>query len=146
VPQQRSTNDKPPTLAQIVSTFGIEEPRHPLEDQVEVAGETYRIKDIKRAFKDHGAPITAKGTTLKGVQCILVPEHWNEFDANAVCVGVHHVGYIPADLAGEYSPGLLRLAESGNLASCVARIWAKSDDGVVRARVTVQLPEATAFA
>ena len=114
----------------------------------EVAGENYHVKGIRRTFRDHGMPITSKGTTLEEVKCILVPERWNEHDPNAVAVlvGAHHVGYLPADLARHYSTGLLRLAELGTLASGLARIWAKADAGVIRARVTVLLPEATAFA
>lgn len=148
VPPQRTTGDKPPTVAQAIGAFQVEELRHPLNEQVELHGETYHIEEITRALKAHKVPITAKESTLKEVPCVLVPEHWNEDDANAVAVrvGVHYVGYIPADMAAQYSPALLRLAESGTLVSGLATIRAKSDDGVVRARVTVQLPEATAFA
>ena len=147
-PHRPATLDAPPALSDIVEQLRLEEPRHPLDEQVEVAGETYHVKGIRRAFRDHGMPITSKGTTLDDVVCILVPERWNEHDPNAVAVlvGAHHVGYLPADLALHYSPGLLRLAELGTLASGLARIWAKADSGVIRARVTVLLPEATAFA
>jgi hypothetical protein len=40
---------------------------------------------------------------------------------------------------------LLRLAASGVLTTGMARIWAKTDAGVVRARVTLLLPEISAF-
>ena len=147
VPQQRTTVNQSATLAQAVGPFEVEEPRHPLDVQVEAVGQPQHINEIRRAFRAHRVPITAAGSTLKDVHCILVPEHWNEDDANAVAVrvGVNHVGYIPADLAGEYSPGLLRLAESGRVASCLAHIWAQTDNGVIRAQVTVQMPAAAAF-
>jgi hypothetical protein len=92
-------------------------------------------------------PISARGSTLDGLQCILVPEPWNEHDPNAVAVlvGVHHVGYIPAELACDYSPPLLRLASAEALATGTARIWAKDDGGIIRARVTLLVPEAAAF-
>jgi hypothetical protein len=59
-------------------------------------------------------------------------------DANTVAalVGVHHVGYIPAELARDYSPRCFDWPQRGVLASGVARIWAKDDSGIVRARVS----------
>jgi hypothetical protein len=78
------------------------------------------------------------------LQCALVPERWNEHDANAVAVLIqgHHVGYLPADLARDYSPPLLARAAEGSLISGVARVWAKEEGGVARARVTICIPEA----
>jgi hypothetical protein len=138
----------PLSLSTIVETLELEAPRYPLEEQVEVTGETHHIKDIRRVFRDHDMPITAAGTTLDALRCVLVPQQWNEHDPNAVAVlvGPHHVGYIPAELARDYSLPLLRLAASaGTLATGVARIWAKDDGGMVRARVTLLLPEAAVF-
>lgn len=84
---------------------------------------------------------------MDSVECILVPEPWNPHDQNAVAVAVgkHQVGHLPAELAIDYSAALLVLATNGYLATGEARIWAKSDSGVVRARVTVLIPEAVAF-
>jgi hypothetical protein len=136
-----------PSLLQMVQQLQLEEPRHPLDEQIEVAGETYAVKGIKKAFRDFSMPISERGTTLEDVQITLVPEPWNPHDPNAVAVmvGQHHVGYIPADTAVDYSYGLGQLAARGWLATGVARIWAKTDGGVVRARVTILIPEAVAF-
>jgi hypothetical protein len=125
-----------------------EEPRYPLDEQIEVVGETYRAKDIRRVFKEAGMPITERGVTLNMVCCILVPEPWNEHDPNAVAVmvGQNHVGYLAAELAVTYTDGLQRIARLGSLATGEARIWAKSDDGMIRARVTILIPEASQFA
>jgi hypothetical protein len=138
-----------PSLASIVETLRLENPRHPLDEQVEVAGENFHVKGVRRVYKDRGMPITTRGTTLEGLQCILVPEPWNEHDPNAVAVlvGAHQVGYIPAELARDYSPYLRELAGVGKaLATGVARIWAKDEGGgMIRARVTLLLPEVAAF-
>jgi len=140
-------NDVAPSLTAFVTTLRLEQPRHHLNEQVEVAGETHHIKAIRRVYKDQAMPITARGSTLDGLRCILVPEPWNEHDPNAVAVlvGVQHVGYIPAELAEDYSPPLLRLASVAALAIGEANIWAKDDGGMMRARVTLWIPQAAAF-
>jgi hypothetical protein len=76
-----------------------------------------------------------------------VPEPWNPHDSNAVAVvvGDQHVGYLPAELAADYAVPLGRLVARGVLATGTGRIWALSDGGVVRARVTVLIPEASRF-
>ena len=141
--QQRAA----PSIDGMLSQLRLEEPRHPLEEQVEVAGETYAIKGIKRAFQELSVPITSRGNTIEQVQCILVPEPWNPYDPNAVAVtvGRHHVGYLPADLAASYASPLAQLVRKGLLATGEARIWAKDDGGMIRARVTILIPEAAAF-
>ena len=134
-------------LTELVAAATLEEPRYPLEEQVEVVGETYRINDIRRVFKEAGMPITESGVTLESLRCILVPEPWSEHDPNAVAVmvGLNHVGYLAAELATWYTDGLQRLARQGFLATGEARIWAKSNAGVLRARVTILIPEAGEF-
>jgi hypothetical protein len=64
----------PLSLSTIVETLELEAPRYPLEEQVEVTGETHHIKDIRRVFRDHDMPITAAGTTLDALRCVLVPQ------------------------------------------------------------------------
>lgn len=147
MPPTRANGRKSSPLADVVAAATLEEPRYPLEEQVEVVGETYRAKDIRRVFEEAGMPITESGVTLKSVRCILVPEPWNEQDPNAVAVMVaqNHVGYLAADLAASYTDGLLRIARLGSLATGEARIWAKSDDGIIRARVTILIPDASQF-
>ena len=144
-PRARANGRNSSPLADIVAAATLEEPRYPLEEQIEVVGETYQIKGIRRVFEEAGMPITEGGVTLKSVRCILVPEPWNEHDPNAVAVmiGQNQVGYLAADLAVSYTDGLQRIARVGCLATGEARIWAKSDDGMIRARVTILIPEAS---
>lgn len=146
VPKRRS-NSTIPTLAEFVAGARLEPPRYPLEEQVEVAGETYYSKGIKAVYREAGLPITDGGTTLKDLQCILVPEPWNPHnpDAVAVMIGQHQVGHLPADLACDYAEPLAALATGEVLATGVARIWALDEDGVIRARVTLLIPEAEQF-
>jgi hypothetical protein len=136
-----------PTIDDVLASTQLEAPRHPLEEQIEVAGETYNVKGIKRVFADNTMPITERGSTLEELRCILMPEPWNPYDPNAVAVLIdrHMVGHVPADLAADYSAPLGALASRGYLATGQARLWAKSDSGVVRARVTILVPEAAAF-
>jgi hypothetical protein len=125
----------------------LEPPRYPLDEQVEVTGETYAVKGIKKVFREHKMPIHDDGCTLEDVQCILAPEPWNPHDPNAVAVmiGLHQVGYLPAEMARDYARPLAQLASTGVLATGLARLWAKTDAGVVRARVTVLIPEVEQF-
>lgn len=137
--------DALPSLGDIVQQLSHEPLRHPLDEQVELAGETFAVGGIKKVFREHKVPITSEGTTIEEASCVLVPERWNPHDPHAVAVlvGLHQVGYIPAALAKNYSPPLLRLASSGALVTGVARIWAKDESGMLRARVTALLPEAS---
>lgn len=147
MPRARANGQSSSPLADIVAAATLEEPRYPLEEQIEVVGETYQIKGIRRVFEEAGMPITENGVTLKSVLCILVPEPWNEHDPNAVAVMIGHnqVGYLAAELAASYTGGLQRIARLGRLTTGEARIWAKSDDGIIRARVTILIPEASQF-
>lgn len=136
-----------PTVEEILAGCRHEEPRHPLEEQVEVSGETYYAKGIKRVFAHHGMPIGKFGATLEGLTCVLVPNPWNPHDPNAVaiCVSGHQVGHLPAEMCADYSPLLIAMARQEVLSTGEARIWAKDDGGMIRARVTILIPEAVAF-
>ena len=72
----------------------------------------------------------------------MVPDPWNDHDENAVAVfvGGQQVGHLPADLAEDYALPLRRIAERGLLIAGQARIWAKDDGGMVRARATLLVP------
>jgi hypothetical protein len=145
--KKRKEAQQVPTIADVVAQLQREAPRHPLEEQVEVAGETFHVKGIKRVFAEAGVPITSAGSTIESIECILVPEPWNPHDGNAVAVtiGLHHVGYLPADMAPDHAEALAGLAQAKRLATGETRIWALSDAGVIRARVTILIPEAEAF-
>lgn len=104
----------------------------------DLAAEVARLQaelDRKDAFP-------AQVATIEHVECSLLPEPWNEHDPNAVAVmiGPHHVGYIPAELAVDYAGPLGRCVGRGCRVTGIARIWAKDDGGMIRARVTVLVP------
>lgn len=61
---------------------------------------------------------------------MLVPEPGNPFDRHAVAVEVDgvHVGYLPAEVAPAYSPGLLDLTRDGLLPEVPVHLWARAYD------------------
>jgi hypothetical protein len=134
-----------PSIAQILSELTLESLRDPLDEQVEVVGETYNVAGIKKVFRGRSLPIPSAGMEINDAACVLIPEPWNPHDANAVLVVIdgHQVGHLPAALAEQYAGPLGQIAGGGYLVVGVARIWAKDDgSGMVRARVTILIPEA----
>jgi hypothetical protein len=117
--------------------------RWALDEQIEVAGETYHINEIKKVLKAAGVQVTKAGVTLDEVPTFLCPEPSNAYDRNAVMVmvGIYMIGYLPADIAVDYSPPLLELARQGEAVGCQSRIWARLEGGMARARVTLLAPE-----
>ena len=118
----------------------------PLDEQVEVVGEQYHPKEIRKLFRECGLPITSAGATLEEEMCYLVPEPWNPHDSNAVAVMIrtYQVGHLPAELAKRYHPRLIGYAKQRQLVTGVARIWSRLESGaMVRARVTIAVPEVT---
>jgi hypothetical protein len=118
----------------------------PLDEQVEVAGEQYYPKEVRKLFRECGLPITSAGNAIEGEVCYLVPEPWNPHDPNAVAVMVrsYQVGHLPAELARRYHPRLIRYAQQRQLVTGVARVWSKLESGtMVRARATIAIPEVT---
>jgi hypothetical protein len=117
----------------------------PLDEQIEIVGEQFYPKEIRKLFRECGMPITAAGCTLESEMCFLVPEPWNPHDPNAVAVMVRtfHVGHLPAALARRYHGHLIPYAQRRQLVTGNARIWSQLESGgMVRARVTVVVPEA----
>jgi hypothetical protein len=117
----------------------------PLDEQIEVVGEQFYPKEIRKLFRECGMPITAAGCTLESEMCFLVPEPWNPHDPKAVAVVVRtfHVGHLPAALARRYHGRLIPYAQRHQLVTGTARVWSQLEPGgIVRARVTVCVPEA----
>ncbi|WP_370617190.1 hypothetical protein [Mumia sp. Pv 4-285] len=134
-----------PSIAQMLAELELESLREPLDEQVEVAGETHHIAGIKKVFRGRGLPIPGAGIEINDAMCVLIPEPWNPHDRHAVAVAIdgHQVGHLPATLAPDYAEPLAVVARGGYLVTGTARIWAKDDgSGVVRARVTILIPEA----
>lgn len=144
-PTQPPVRDIRPSVGELASRLTVDDRPRPLDEQVEVEGETYYVREIKALYADDGVTIAAgKGATMKDLQCLLVPDPWNDFDAKAVAVVIngHQVGHLPAELAASYSAPLLRLAEDGLVVPGQARVWAKGEAGMIRARVTLLIPSA----
>lgn len=101
---------------------------------MEVAGESYRRAEIARVFLGLARP--EGGVTMQ--EATLVPEPKNPHDRNAVKVIVRgeHVGYVPGEASAQVAAACKRLGRS-RAAKVPARIWARVDDGVWRARVTL---------
>jgi hypothetical protein len=117
----------------------------PLDEQIEVVGEQFYPKEVRKLFRECGMPITAAGCTLESETCFLMPEPWNPHDPKAVAVMVRtfHVGHLPAALARRYHGRLIPYAQRQQLVAGTARVWSLLEPGgIVRARVTVCVPEA----
>lgn len=121
--------------------------------RVEVAGESFRQKEIRGLF---GRQNLRYGHELS-LDAQLVPEPANRFDRNAVQVRMQGqlVGYLPRELAAGYAARLGVVVALGQVPQCTARIWASDDVELVfdrrggsrevvrglRARVTLDLAE-----
>ncbi|MBF0671772.1 MAG: hypothetical protein IR160_04215 [Salinibacterium sp.] len=103
-------------------------------EDLEVSGESYYRAGIGKIFRGLGR--VEGGVTMQTAH--LVPDPKNQYDRNAVRVLVlgEQVGHVPQ----ESSFAIARLCNGvgrGNVASVSARIWARSDGGTWRSRVTL---------
>lgn len=122
-----------PRDAPIASTPGREVPVSFRED-LEVSGEAYYRDGIGKIFRSLGR--VEGGVTMQ--TAYLLPEPNNKYDRNAVRVVVlgEQVGHVPQ----EVSATIARVCGGvgrGNVATVLARIWARNDDGTWRSRVTL---------
>lgn len=88
---------------------------------LDVVGESYRLKEIRRLFpRDLGPNDREYVGTAE-----LVPEPTNKFDPNAVMVvaGGIHVGYLPKEVSASYFPALTALIGAGLSPITSCRIW-----------------------
>jgi hypothetical protein len=60
-------------------------------------------------------------------------------------VGTNDVGYLPSEMAENYAEPLLKLVKLNRLVTGQARMWALDEGGIVRARVTILVPEPAAL-
>ncbi|KYJ97041.1 HIRAN domain-containing protein [Microbacterium sp. CH1] len=103
-------------------------------EDLEVSGESYYRDGIGKIFRSLGR--AEGGVTMQ--TAYLVPEPNNKYDRNAVRVVVmgEQVGHVPQ----EASAAIARVCAGvgrGNVATVLARIWARNDDGTWRSRVTL---------
>lgn len=131
--KERSEPTPAPRTAPVASSPGREVPVSFRED-LEVSGEAYYRDGIGKIFRSLGR--TEGGVTMQ--TAYLVPEPNNKYDRNAVRVVVmgEQVGHVPQ----EASAAIARVCAGvgrGNVATVLARIWARNDDGTWRSRVTL---------
>lgn len=103
-------------------------------EDLEVSGEAYHRDGIGRIFRNLGRP--EGGVSMQTAH--LIPEPENKYDRTAVKVVVmgEQVGHVPQ----EASAAIFRICAGigrGNVATVLARIWARNDDGTWRARVSL---------
>ncbi|GAA2516735.1 hypothetical protein FB389_0960 [Rarobacter incanus] len=103
-------------------------------EDLEVSGEAYHRDGIGRIFRSLGR--AEGGVTMQTAH--LIPEPENKYDRTAVRVIVmgEQVGHVPQ----EASAAIFRICAGigrGNVATVLARIWARNDEGTWRARVTL---------
>jgi len=103
-------------------------------DDLEVSGEAYYRDGIGRIFRSLGRP--EGGVTMQ--TAYLVPEPNNQYDRNAVRVVVmgEQVGHVPQEVSATITRVCAGVGR-GNVATVLARIWARNDDGTWRGRVTL---------
>jgi hypothetical protein len=137
-----------PTFASVAASCRDEPARQPLSASAQLVLAPTDLAGIAAVFAQTATPVTPDGATLDNEHGRLVPNPWNPADPNgvAVFVGTTMVGRLPADLEAAYCPKLAPLASKGLLATCVVDLWAQGPGAVSAARVTVELPEVSAFA
>jgi hypothetical protein len=135
------------TFASVAASCRDEPARQPLSVNTQLVLAPTDLAGIAAVFAQAQTAVTAEGVTLDNEHCRLVPNPWNPADPNgvAVFVGTIQLGRLPADLEAAYCAPLAQIASKGLLATCVADVWAQGQGVVTTARVTVQLPEVSAF-
>lgn len=103
-------------------------------EDLEVSGESFHRGGIGHIFQTLGR--AEGGVTMQIAH--LVPDPKNEYDKNAVRVLVlgEQVGHVPQESSAAIARACARVGH-GNVATTLARIWARNDDGVWRSRVTL---------
>ena len=147
---QQNTAAQPgtPTFASVAASCRDEPARQPLSRRLDLALTPLDVEGVRQLYAATGTAITPDGISLDNEVCRLVPNPWNPQDPTgvAVLIGAIQVGKLPADVAAEYSAPLTALTQKQLLATGVAQVWAQGQGVPSGARVSVQLPEASAFA
>lgn len=117
--------------------------------QREVAGEYYRLDNVKRLFTRAGARVDAPGGAELRHPAALVPDGGNPYDPNAVAVFVQglHVGYLERPNAATYHQAIAAATTSyGRVINVSSRQWmGPGSRGDLIARVTLDLPAPNGF-
>ena len=137
-----------PTFASVAASCRDEPARQPLSVKTQLVLAPTDLAGVAAVFAQAQTAVTAEGAILDNEHCRLVPNPWDPAVPNgvAVFVGTTMVGRLSADLEAAYCPPLAQLTSTGRLATAVADLWAQGSPGAVTAaRVTVDLPELSAF-
>lgn len=104
------------------------------KEDLEVSGEAYHRDGIGGVFHKLGRP--AGGVTMQ--TAYLIPEPDNKYDRHAVKVVVlgEQLGHVGQEASREIARRCAAVGR-GNVATVLARVWARNDDGTWRARVTL---------
>lgn len=110
----------------------------PRTQQLEVAGEWYRAKNLRTLFARH-AKVSESGTEIR-LPAVLVPDAANPHDDKAVAVFVDglHVGYMERPDAKKYHQHIAELP--GGELVVTSRQWLRASADDTWARVTLSLP------
>ncbi|MGV9710007.1 hypothetical protein ACWDTI_05025 [Gordonia sp. NPDC003424] len=111
----------------------------PLVTDVEIAGESYHQESFARLFRTAAKPLG--GLIWRDAE--LVPEPKNPYDRHAVAVHIGGlvVGHVPAEMAPEVQPKVIRANKSHTHVIVAARVWAIFEHGKWSARVTLEPSE-----
>lgn len=103
-------------------------------EDLEVSGEAYYRDGIGKIFRSLGR--AEGGVTMQTAH--LIPEPGNKYDRSAVRVVVmgEQVGHVPQEASAAISRVCAGIGR-GNVATVLARIWARNDAGTWRSRVTL---------
>jgi Protein of unknown function (DUF2510) len=136
------------TFASVAASCRDEPARQPLSRTVELVLTPTDVEGVRQLFAHTSTPVTPEGTSLDNEVVRLVPNPWDPADPKAVAVfvGAVQVGKLPADVAADYSAPLTQLTTKQLLATGTGKVWAQGHGLPAGARVTVQIPEASAFA
>jgi hypothetical protein len=146
--QTQSTTPGRTTFASVAASCRDEPPRQPLSRTVELALTPTDVDGVRQLFALTSTPVTAEGAQLDNEVVRLVPNPWDPADPTgvAVFVGAIQVGRLPAAVAAEYTGGLTQLTTRQLLATGTGTVWAQGHGLPQAARVTISIPEASAFA
>jgi hypothetical protein len=147
VQKNAAASPSQPTFASVAAACRDEPARHPLSKTVEAVLDPTEVAAVAQLFASTGTTVTPEGSTLENEVCRLVPNPWNPQDPTgvAILVGMRQVGRLPGEVSAAYSAPLTQLTQRQLLATGTASIWAQGSGTVAAARVTVQIPEASAF-
>lgn len=124
--------------APVTTTPKCVEPWGGCNARTEVEFEYLHRTEIAFVLRDHGANPNAQFRLRANIVQSTGP-------SPAVVINGQWVGNVVEDVSPQLREVLRRLGERGKALDVPARLWTANDDGTLRSRVTVWLPEASAI-